>query len=75
MALGSSLREARIDFLARSISSKEAPSETPSTFIAASTDMSNGGESSARELALGGGGAAHRRRRVGRRIAEERHSC
>jgi len=70
MALGSSLREARIDFLARRISSKEAPSETPRTLSAVSTDISKGGESSARELALGG---AHRRR-VGKRIAAERHS-
>lgn len=47
----SSLQPAIIEFLARRISSKLAPSETPNSFNAFSTDISNGAESSAREPA------------------------
>lgn len=54
MASWSSLQLATIAFLARSMSSKEAPSDTPSSFSAFSTDISNGAESSARELAWTG---------------------
>ena len=58
----SSLQEARTAFLARRISSKDAPSATPSSFSAPSTVISNGAgeESSAREAARRGG--LHRER-------------
>jgi hypothetical protein len=51
------LQEARTTFLARRISSKDAPSTTPSSFSAPSTVISNGvgEESSAREAARRGG--------------------
>lgn len=51
IASRSSLHVARIEFLARSTSSKEAPSDKPSSFSAFSTDISNGAESSARDPA------------------------
>lgn len=51
IASRSSLHEARIEFFARSTSSKEAPSDKPSSFSAFSTDISNGAESSARDPA------------------------
>lgn len=47
----SSLQSATIDFLALSISSKEAPSDTPNSLSALSTDISEGAESSALEPA------------------------
>lgn len=50
----SSLQVARMEFLARSISSNEAPSETPRSLSAFSRDISDGAESSARELAWTG---------------------
>lgn len=51
----SSLDEARMDFLARSISSKEAPSDTPRSFSAFSIDISkDADESSALDPADGG---------------------
>ena len=58
----SSLQEARTAFLARRISSNDAPSATPSSFSAPSTVISNGAgeESSAREAARRGG--LHRER-------------
>lgn len=54
IASWSSLQEATMEFLARSISSNEAPSDTPNSFSAFSTDISNGAESSAREPAWTG---------------------
>jgi len=53
MASWSSLHVATMEFLARSISSNDAPSETPRSLSALSTDISNGAdESSALEPAL-----------------------
>lgn len=62
IASWSSLQLATIEFLARSISSNDAVSDTPSSFSAFSTDISKGAESSAREPALATPEAADVRR-------------
>jgi hypothetical protein len=71
----SSLQEARTEFLARRISSKDAPSATPSSFSAPSTVISNGAgeESSAREADRRGG--LHRERGNAQHRPEAKAAC